>query len=220
MLSNEYDFAGADREYKRALELNSNDASARSLYASTLTSRSRHDEALAEMRRALELDPLSIVVNWAYGDSLLYARRYDECITQLKKTNDLDANFASVHASLFNAYRLKGDYAESVEEFAKNQELIGESQNAVLIRESFARGGWKGFLRAMTGEGRPANFTSYLVATFHTALGEKDKAFAELNRAYETRDIFLARLNVDPRLDPLRNDPRFQDLTRRVGLAQ
>ncbi len=218
VLYNEYDFAGAEREYKRALELNPSDSSARSLYAGILINHSRHEEGLTEARRALEIDPLSVAINSSYGDNLFYARRYDECIEQLKKTLDLDANFATAHASLFNAYRLKGDFAGSVEAFARNQELIGESQNAVLIRESFARGGWKGFLRAMTGDGRPVSFTFYLVATFHTAHGERDQAFAELNRAYESREVFLSRLNVDPRLDPLRNDPRFQDLKRRVGL--
>lgn len=85
---------------------------------------------------------------------------------------------------------------------------------------SFTKGGWEGFLRAMTGERRPANLRSYFAVTFHAALGEKDKAFAELNKAYEKREYFLVLLKVDPRLDPLRDDPRFAELMRRVGLPQ
>ena len=115
---------------------------------------------------------------------------------------------------------MQGNYAETVEEFAKSQELSGEPQNAVLARESFARAGWQGFLRAMAGERRPANLTSYSAATFHAALGEKDKAFAALNRAYEDREFYISLLKVDQRLDPLRSDPRFAELVRRVGLPQ
>ncbi len=139
---------------------------------------------------------------------------------QLKKTLELDASFAAAHESLATAYFARGNYAESVEEFAKSQELSGEPQNAVLARESFAHGSWQGFLRAMTGERRPANVSPYRAATFYAALGEKDKAFAELNKAYENREFFMVLLKVDPRLDPLRSDPRFQDLLRRVGLPQ
>ncbi|MFN2393894.1 MAG: hypothetical protein ABR566_18280, partial [Pyrinomonadaceae bacterium] len=79
---------------------------------------------------------------------------------------------------------------------------------------------WRGFLRAMTGTHRPANLSSYNVATFHAALGEKDKAFAELNKSYENREGILGLLKVDPRLDTLRDDPRFQELLRKVGFPQ
>jgi tetratricopeptide (TPR) repeat protein len=168
----------------------------------------------------LEIEPLLLTSNRLYGLSLLYARKYDEAVAQLKKTLELDASFAPAHDSLAQAYFVKGNYAESVEEFAKYQELSGEPQNAALARESVARGGWQGFLRAMTGEHRPAKLTSYSVATFHTALGEKDKAFAELNKAYEDREFFISLLKVDQRLDPLRSDPRFADLMRKVGLPQ
>ena len=165
----------------------------------------------------MEIDPLSLTINRIYGLALLYARKYDEAIAQLKKTLELDAGFAPAHDSLATVYFAKGNYADSVEAFAKSQELFGVPQNAVLVRESFARGGWQGFLRAMTGERRPANLTSYRAATFHAALGENDKALAELKKAYENREFFMILLKVDPRLDPLRNDPRFQDLLRRVG---
>lgn len=114
---------------------------------------------------------------------------------------------------------MKGNYAESVEELARFQELMRGEQTAALMRESFARGGWLEFLRAMTDERRPANLTSYNVATFHAAIGEKDKAFVELNKAYQNREGILGLLKVDPRLDSLHDDPRFEDLARRFKIA-
>ncbi len=216
----DYDFAGAEREHKRAIELNPNYATAHQWYGELLTGCGRHEEALAEMRRALEIEPLSLITNRQYGISLLFARQYDAGLTQLQKTLELDANFALAHSSISLAYRLKGNYAASAEELAKYEELIDEPQNAALIRASFARHGWQGFLRAMVGEHRSAKLTPYIVATFHAALGEKDQAFAELNKSYQDREATLALLKVDPRFDSLRDDARFQELLRRVGLPQ
>ncbi len=215
----DYDFAGAEREHKRAIELNPNYATARHWYSELLMGLGRHEEALAEIRRALEIDPLSLILNRQYGASLLFARQYDAAIAQMKKTVELDANFAVGHSTLSVSYRMKGNYAESVEELAKFQELTGGAETAALMRASFARGGWQEFLRAMSSEPRPANLTPYNVATFHVALGEKDKAFVELNKAYQNREGILGLLKVDPRFEPLHNDPRFQDLLRRVGFT-
>ena len=215
-----YDFAEAEREHKRAIELNPNYATARHWYSELLMGLGRHEEAIAEIRRALEIDPLSLILNRQYGASLLFARRYDAAIEQMKKTVELDANFAVGHSTLSVAYRMKGDYAESVEELARFQELVGGEETAALMRESLARGGWQGFLRAMTGEPRPANLTPYNLATFHAELGEKDKAFVELSKAYQNREAILGLLNVDPRFDSLRADPRFQDLLRRFRFTQ
>jgi serine/threonine protein kinase/Flp pilus assembly protein TadD len=216
----DYDFTGAEREYKRAIELNPNYASAHQWYGELLTHQGRHEEALAELRRALEIDPLSLIINSVYGESMVFARRYDEAITQLKKTVELDANFATAHINLSTVYQLKDNYAESIAELAKFQELIGEQRDSASTRESFAQGGWEGFLRAITGTRRPVNIPSYIVATFHAELGEKDKTFAELNKSYENREFFMVLLKVDPRFDDLRSDPRFQDLLRRVGFPQ
>jgi len=216
----DYDFVGAEREFKRAIELNPNYATAHQFYGELLTYLDRRDEADAEFRRALELDPLSLIINRQYGESLLYARKYEASIAQLKKTLDLDSNFAAAHVSLSLAYQLTGKYPETIEEYAKFQELIGEKQNAALIRQSFAEGGWSGFLRTMTGENRLSNATPYTLATWYAKLGEKDKAFEELNKSYEIREYFLVLLKVDPRFDDLRSDPRFQDLLRKAGFPQ
>src|SRR5205807_1889264 len=151
-----------------------------------------------------------------------YARRYDESLAQLKKTVELDASFAEVHKSLSYVYQSKGNYAESIEEFAKHLDLIGDATAAASVRESFARGGSTAFLRMMTGVKRPSSLPgvvpSYLVAIYLAALGEKNKALAKLNEAFEESDSDIEILKVDPRLDPLRSDPRFAELMRRVGL--
>ncbi|MDQ3711766.1 MAG: tetratricopeptide repeat protein, partial [Acidobacteriota bacterium] len=189
-------------------------------YGILLSTLGRHEEALTEYRRALEIDPFSLVINRGYGERFIYARRYDDAVAQLKKTLELDAGFVSTHYSLAVAYQIKGNYAEAVEEFAKFQELTGEPQTAASVRENYARNGWQGLLRMITEERLQFNSPWDNLATFHAALGEKDKAFAELNKSYENRETLMIRLKVDPRFDPLRDDPRFQDLLRRVGFPQ
>src|SRR5437016_11738848 len=216
----DYDFAGAEREYKRAFELNPNYATAHQWYGELLTHLGRHEESLAEMRHALQIDPLSLIINRAEGESYLFARRYDEAIAQLRRTIELEPNFATAHDTLGSAYQIKGDYADGVAEFVKARESYGKPEIAALARESFARGGYQEFLRAMTGERRPADLPSHFVAKCFAMLGEKDKALAELNRSFEKREYYLVYLNVDPRFDLLRDDSRFQDLLRRVGLPQ
>ena len=216
----DYDFDGAEREYRRALELNPNYVPARQWRSELLFHLGRHDEAIAEIKRALELDPLSLIVNKIYGDCLYFARRYDEAIMQLNKTLELDPSFAVPHRVLGYIHEMKGDYPAAVEEFAKFQELNGRPDVAAAVRRSFAEGGWQGYLRTMLGEHRPANLPSYMAARLHAALGETGKAFSELNKAYEKREFFLVLLKVDPSLDPLRSDPRFAELMRRVGLPQ
>jgi len=215
--THEFDFAAAEREYKRAVQLNPNYATAHQWYGEMLSHVGKHDEALAQLQSALTIDPLALIINIWNGNALLYARRYDEAIAQLKKTLELDSRFALTHQSLAYVYQATGNYAAAVEEFAKYHELTDDLQTATQIRKSFAEGGWNGFLRAMTGERRPANLSAYERVEFLAALGEKDKAFAEPDKAYE---VFGCVLKVDPLLDPLRGDPRFAQLLRRVGLPE
>jgi TolB-like protein/Tfp pilus assembly protein PilF len=138
VIEDAYDFAGAEREFKRAIELNPNYATAHQWYGTLLSLLGRHEESFAELRRALDLDPFSLIINKNYGDSLYYARRYDEGMAQLKKTIELNPNFPFAHQDLSSAYQKTGKYAESVEEFARYQELIGEAQAAAQVRESYA----------------------------------------------------------------------------------
>jgi len=211
----ESDFSEAQREFKLAIELNPNYATAHIWCGVMLSYLGRHREALLELQRALEIDPLSLIANVRYGEGLFYARRYDEAIAQLKKAIELDADFERAHSTLSTVYQAKGSYAEAVDEYARYQELMGQQQTATLVRASFAKGGWQEFLRTMTGGEKRVNLSRYNSVVFLTALGEKDKAFTELEMSFE---VFGRLLKVDPLLDPLRDDARFAALLRRVGL--
>lgn len=218
ILKSNYGFAGAEREFRRAIELNPNYATAHQWYGNLLSNLGRHEESLAELRRALDLDPFSLIINKNYGDKLYAARRYDESIKQLKKTIELNPNFPFAHQDLSWTYQKTGKYPESVEEFAKYQELIDEPQAAKLVRESYARNGWQGFLRLMASEDHSIKMWSDDLAKYYTALGDKEKAINQLERAYD--DGHLLWLNVEPLLDPLRDHPRFQALVKKVGFPQ
>ncbi len=213
------DFAGAERELRRAIELNPNYVYAHHRYSELLSFLERHDESSAEIKRALELEPFCLVCNSAYAQSMIFARKYDAAIAQAHKTLELDATFIQAHRSLAWAYWMTGNYAASVEERAKAQEINGNNEAAARMRESFAKGGWEGFLRSHTGDQRLSDL-SYNLACFFAALGEKDRAFAELNKSFENRDYFISAIKVDPRLDPLRDDPRFQELLKKVGFPE
>jgi serine/threonine protein kinase/TolB-like protein/Flp pilus assembly protein TadD len=215
----EYDFAGSEREYKRAIELNPNYAMAHQWYGEMLSNVGRFDEAAAEYRRNLEIEPLSLPDNWAYGRFLYYARRFDDALAQLMKTIELDPGFARAHRTLSEVYWVRGDYANAVEARARFFELRGEPEKAILIRETFAKVGWSGYLRLVTAESSPLKESNnnWALAKAYLALGEKDKALAELNKAYENRISSVIWFKTDPQLDPLRDDPRFQELLRKIG---
>jgi len=213
----DFDYEGAEREYKRALELNPNFTQAHQNLGVMLSRIGRQPEGMAELHRALELEPLSTIVNRLYGEVLVFSRRYDDGLAQLQKTVEMDPGFPTTYSALTNVYRLMGRYAESVEAFAKFQELYDRPQTAALGRASFAAGGWQGFLREMTAR-RPEGLSPFMTAIFFAQLGEKDKAFAELDKAYENREYQLRFLKIDPSVDSLRDDPRFKELMRRMRL--
>jgi TolB-like protein/Tfp pilus assembly protein PilF len=221
-LTYDYDFAASEREFKRAIELNPNYATAHQWYGEMLVYAGRFDEASVEYRRALEIEPLSLPINWDYGRFLYMARRYDESLAQHKKTIELDPGFARAHRTLADVYRVKGDYANAVEERAKFFDLIGQPQNAALIRATFAKDGWTGFARLVAAEDSPLrdSNSNWVIAKAYVDLGEKDKAFVELNKAYENHLSSLLWLNVEPQFDPLRSDSRYQELLRRIGFPQ
>ena len=216
----DYDFTGAERAFTRALELNPNYAPAHQWYGELLASMGKSEEAIAQLRRAMEIDPLSLIINRMLGHVLFQARNYDASIEQLNKTVDLDPNFPGPHNDLARVHQVRSSHAESVEEFARWRELNGEADTATLVRESFAKGGWRGYLQAMTAKARLLQFNSYLVATFHVALGDRDKAVNELNKAYDRRENDVYWLKTDPLFDPLRDDPRFKELITKVGYPE
>ncbi len=223
----DYDVSGAEREFLRAIELNPNYAGAHSRYGEILTSLGRFDLAEREHRKALELEPLSLVSNFAYGEMLVNARRYDDAINHLKKTLELDEKFVLTYVPLASAYQLNGSYRESVETRARHAEINGNTEFAASVRDSFEKGGWEGYLRYEISRVKPRpdsgeHFRGVRneLATKYVQLGEKDKAFEALNDAFENREFTLRWIKVNPQLDPLRDDPRFQELLKKIGFPE
>jgi serine/threonine protein kinase/Tfp pilus assembly protein PilF len=213
----DHDFAGWERESQLALAANPNSTDAHRLNGLRLTCLGRFEEALAEEQRALEIEPLSTAGNINYALSLFYSGRIDESEAQLKKAIELAPDFWFSHFSLYSVYRFKSNYAPAVEELAKSKELRDETEAAKLIRESFASGGWQGLLHAVTVEHAPMKMTPYTMAGFYAETGDKDRAFAALNEAVDKADQFFGFVKIDPFMRPLRDDPRFPELLRRIG---
>jgi tetratricopeptide (TPR) repeat protein len=217
------DWAGAEQHYKRSLELNPNYPTAHQWYGEMLVREGRFDEGLAETRRALELDPFSLITNLVLGINLNAARRYDEAIIQIQKTLELDPSFADTNDFLFEAYANKEMYAEAVAAYSKQMALDDEPPSEIeATKDAFNKSGWNGFLRHRINYLESLHNQGYAdgLAGFYARLGEKDKAFAWLEKAYEERNEGLTLLKVDARFDNIRSDPRFQDLLRRIGLPQ
>jgi TolB-like protein len=213
----DHDFAGWERESQLALAANPNSTDAHRLNGLRLMYLGRFDEALAEEQRALEIEPLSTAGNINYAYTLFYSGRIDESEAQTKKAIELAPDFWYSRYYLYNVYRFKGNYAQAVEELAKSKDLRDETEAAKLIRESFAKGGWQGFLRAVTVEHAPMKMAPYNLAGFYAETGDKDRAFAALNEAVDKADHFIGFLKIDPFMKPLRDDPRFPALLKRVG---
>jgi len=215
------DWNAAEQHYRRAIELNPNYATAHQWYGETLYRQGRFEEGLAEIRRALELDPFSLITNMVLGMCLNAARRYDDAIVQLQKTLELDPNFPDTNGFLYEAYANKKMYAEAVAAFTKQMALNGESEAQIAAtKEAFAKNGWEGFLRHRLNYelSNPIGAWKTNIAALYARLGDRDKAFTWLEKAYEEEEEGLTLLKVEPRFDNLRGDPRFQDLLRRVGL--
>jgi serine/threonine-protein kinase len=221
----DWDWAEAEREFKRAQSLDPKNADAHHLYADSLEIMGRFDEAKAERKRALELDPLSPIFNMADGATLYFARQNDEAIAQYEKTINLEPRFVDTYFYLGQAYEQKKMYAQAIATYQKG--ITQSERNSWLIAAL-------GHAYALTGERDKAQqslaelremsqrqyISPYLFAIVYAGLGDKEQAFAWLDKAYQDRSFFLIWLKVEPLFDPLRDDPRFQDLLRRVGLIQ
>jgi TolB-like protein/DNA-binding winged helix-turn-helix (wHTH) protein/Flp pilus assembly protein TadD len=223
--THEWDWATAEREYRRALELNPSDARTHHWYAGYLMYMGRFEDGISEARRARDLDPLSLPLNNALAGRLLVASRYDEALAQVQKTLELNPNFAPAHQTLGWAYLHRGKREEAILEFRKALQLSG-TDDADLVLDL-------GFAYATAGNGQEARrilaklkklhqrglVPSGSIAILYGALGELNEAFAWLEKAYEERDPQLTYLTVPGRrFDPLRHDPRFQQLVHRIGL--
>jgi len=221
----DYDFVTAEKEYRRAIELNPNYATAHQWFAEHLSALKRNDEAIAEIRRALELDPLSVIMNRIYGDILVDGRKYDEAIAQYQKTLELDPNFPTAHYFLGRAYEFKGMYDEAVAEYTKSQAIsILPPETVQKLKDVYTRSGWKAYLQMsidlLMHDSQRTVFPPFAIASFYARLGNNDEAMKALEKGYEEREFRMTLLSVSAEFDGLRSDPRFRELVRRMGLPE
>ena len=217
----DWDWESADREFRRAIELNPGYATAHQWYAWHLIVLGRNGEALAEMRKAQNLDPLSLIISADMADALLITRRYDESIQQSRKTLDMDPNFAVAHYQLGQAFVQRHMYNEAIAELQKAIELSGGNPTCTsnLAYAYAVSGRRKEALKKLNELKKLSNHgfsNASEIALIYTGLDEKDQAMTWLERAYEER--FNPSILQRPAFDPLRSDRRFQDLLRRIGL--
>ena len=219
----EWDWARAEAEFKRAIQLNPNLIAAHQRYSQYLPVMGRFDEALAENKRAQELDPLRPSVKGQEAIILFFARRYDEAIRQLQNTLEIDANNFVARGYLGYAYAAQGKYAEAIAEYQKVIPLVGENASIqCYLGYAYAKSGKRAEALAILDKlKRTKEYVSPAeLADFYAGLGDREAVFDSLERAYAAHDLQLQYLKVDSNLDPFRSDPRFQDLVRRVGLPQ
>ncbi|MDD3643781.1 MAG: tetratricopeptide repeat protein, partial [Candidatus Krumholzibacteria bacterium] len=222
----EWKWKESERLCLRAIELNPGDAGCHAAYAWDLMLRGRFDEAVAEQRKALELDPLSVGHRQNEGEILYYARRYDESIEASRRAIEMNPNYPQSRMFMGASYLGKGMREEALAALAQEQELSRGTRPEVE--------NWIGFAYAMAGEKEKARavldhllemskerwVSPFVIATIYVGLGEQDRGFEWLGKAYEERDSRLAYLKVHPVYDIVKSDPRYLAMLERVGLAE
>ena len=213
----------AQTEFKRSLELAPTYPTANHWYAEYVMTMGRHAEAIARMKNGQELDPLSLIINVAVGWSLYFARRYDEALEQLRRTVELDPNYPVTYWILGLLLRKMGCYELAIAEGEKAVKLSGGSplMRAALAHTFGSAGRTTEALQVLddlTTLAKQKYVAPYFFAGIHIGLGENDRAIEYLEKSYEEHSHWLIYLHMDPSMDGLRDDPRFQDLLRRVGL--
>ena len=219
----DWDFAGAEGEFLRALELSPNYAEAHHWYAIYLANVGRHREAFREAEMAVDRDPLSLLMNMTAALNFYTAREYDRAIAQLEKVIEMEGNFPAAHSVLGCVYVQKQMYEAALVEYEKVLDLVKgaapvEASVKVIMAQAFARWGKKSEAVELLEDVAGVPPSAYSLAGVYGALGDKDQAFEMLNKAYDEHDMQLVSLKVDPSLDDLRDDARFAEIVRRVGL--
>jgi DNA-binding winged helix-turn-helix (wHTH) protein/TolB-like protein/Flp pilus assembly protein TadD len=216
----EYDWAGAEKEYKRAIDLNPNYANAHLFYSIHLAMMGRFNEALAGANRAQELEPSSLFIYTGVGVSLYYARRYDEAINQLKRVLDMNPNIDLARSVLGHAYLQKGMYEQAIAEFQKRMTPATGTYGD--LGQAYGLSGRRGEALKEIYElhelSKHRYVAAYNLALIYASLGDKNNALDWLEKAYEDRSTLLIWIRVDPRLDNLRSEPRFKAVIKRMGL--
>ena len=217
------DWSAAERGYRRAFEVNPNHATAHQWWGMTLAGLGRHAEAAAEIRRALEIDPVSLRVGKAAGTILYLARRYAEAIEQYKKTIELDPNYAPAVIELGRVYAVLGQKTQALPELERAAQVSNRSSSS-LAALGYAYGvfGWRdralNILSELLNRSTHAYVSPEDYAIVYLGLRDDDRVFQELARAADQQLSSLYTLKTAPEFDPIRTDPRFDDLLRRAHL--
>jgi len=221
----DWDWAAAEKEFKRAIELSPSDAEAHRTYSIYLAAMGRAGEVIAEVQQAQQLDPMSIWTQITAGNVFYFTRHYDKAIGQCRKALELDPNSVGGYDCLGSSYFAKGEYEQAIEASRKASNLSGnDPARLVGLGRAYALAGRKSdalkVLEQLRQMSSRTYVPSYFFATIYADLGQRDEAFVWLQKAFQERDSYLTWLKVDPAIDPLRGDVRLQQLLRRIGLTK
>jgi|SRR5579859_5698484 len=219
----DWDWAASEREYKRAIELNQNYATAHRMYAAFLAAVGRADEAMRESRLALELDPFSLVISMEIAWNCCMARDYKRAAEEALRTLELEPQFPAAHSALGMAYEQEGRFDEAIAALEKARDASGGHPAALsALAHALACAGRIEEARALIDRLTELSARQYIspfwMAVAYAGVGQTATALEELEKAFEQHDVTLVWLGTDPRLDNLRGEPRFRELLRRIGL--
>jgi eukaryotic-like serine/threonine-protein kinase len=219
----DWDWAGAEKEFREALDLNSGDAATHRVYSVFLAALGRREESLAEIRKAQDLDPLSTSTQLTAGFVFYFARQYDRAIEQCRSVFELDPSSAGSYDCLGSSYLAKGMYEEAIAASQRATDLSGDDPTRMVgLARAYALADRKSdalnVLGRLRAQAKVRYVPPYFFAVIYAALNEKQEAFAWLDEAVREHDHYLAWLRADPAVDPLRSDARFQAISKKVGL--
>ena len=222
--NHDWNWIGAEREFKLAMALDPNDATPHHWYSGSLVVRGRFEECFREIAIARQLDPLSLIVRTAEGEWYYLARRYDEAIDKLDRTLEIEPNFALAHVDRGLAYEQKGKWREALADLETARRLDDTPHSAAMLGEAYALSGDKSrarqILRELQLRAKREDVSALYPAIIYAGLGEKDAAFSALEGAFKERATYLLALKTAAIYDPLRSDPRYADLLKRLNLPQ
>jgi tetratricopeptide (TPR) repeat protein len=221
LASYDLDFERSIQEYERAIRLNPNYATAHQWYSELLAQMGRFNAGIAEGKRAVELDPLSLSNKAGLGWVYFSARRYDEAIAQFRKTIEMDPRFYYPHWLLGQVWQSKGQLSEAIAEYRKAVELSDDPYVLALLGQAYARAGQRDeaqkILAVLNEQAKSRYVHAYSFALMYLALGDKERAIDEMERAYRDRAGYdIADIKVNPMLDDLRGNSRFEELVKKV----
>jgi eukaryotic-like serine/threonine-protein kinase len=220
----DWDWAGAENDFKRAVELNPNNAQARQWYGEFLSCLNRNDEAVAELKKAVELEPFSVIITWNLGKVYFTSRRFDEAIVEVKKALELDKNLMRGYGILIGSYQMKGMETEAFDAFLKGQEIIKTPPERIASYKSIFKE--KGMKAVQAKElefsirEEKFNITPFIKMRYYAALGDKEKTLEFLEESYRTRTSAMVGLQTEVYLDFIKDEPRYKEILRKMNFPQ